>query len=773
MTVSQDGYVSFRGARRRDFGTIERASPLVFVDVDGDEAEVLRRIPATFAGQYDGLLLVRGRQLEGPDEKFLDKLRVLVGRMPLGLRVCVLRQPVGGPPRIEPLDGSAVEGEEDYLARARAIELEALLEFGHAIWRPTNYHFRLITGEHAGAYVKLGDAIREPRDADLIASWLHQWMGPAVGLVLDTGTLTPIAQSLRLAIRRSGKGDMGPIAVLDHHPRTGGDIDAALDAASGDHGRVVVIISISSSGSLLERVKGALQRKGSSLQDPRVEVMVDKLQHTTRDDSVDVWTPLPGQKPLVEVGARDDIGCLLCRDQAKAVVIPINPFSFDAMLPTQLKQIVSDTRDPLANRQFWEAAKRTKAVAVEREAHAAIRRHRSDKVPMGIKLSMGLVITDPELQAAFVERVKKLQSDERLSAGADLVLVAQHEYDEDAFADFWEVVGPEIAPGATPYPFQPNGDFSAELSKQVREAKDILVFALGAVTGGSLQRALVGIQDARKGAEPRFELHALVVHARPATAREWQTVENSYRHTGTMPHLHFGWKSLLPDRSPLREEGALLRKLDLSESSELDADERRFVEERLQLCHREIRQGDEETAGAEGEGAVSVLWGSVPEEDRLTPNSLYGQDLDAITTYVAVGSAMAAALARPEAEVPELRVFDIAAMTRSYYDPIILSCFLRWLRPHEAFWGWNATEASTSAMHIIERAEGKHRKLLVPEMLLAAAQGKLTSDARDVVIGVAEDLRNEHEFQPERAAIGVGLRLAATGDDKQGESAAA
>jgi hypothetical protein len=128
---------------------------------------------------------------------------------------------------------------------------------------------------------------------------------------------------------------------------------------------------------------------------------------------------------------------------------------------------------------------------------------------------------------------------------------------------------------------------------------------------------------------------------------------------------------------------------------------------------------------------------------------------------------MAAALARPEAAVPELTVFDIAAMTRSYYDPIILSSFLRWLKPHEAFWGWTATEASTTALHIIERAEGRHRKLLVPEMLLAAAHGKLTFDARNVVTKVAEELRKDAEFAAERPAMGVGLRLAAKVDESR------
>jgi hypothetical protein len=375
---------------------------------------------------------------------------------------------------------------------------------------------------------------------------------------------------------------------------------------------------------------------------------------------------------------------------------------------------------------------------------------------------MERVIEDARLRQDLRDRVLRLQTNQHLSADADLVLVAKHELEPDGFADFWSDVGLVVAPnGGTPVAFPTDGDFDTDLSDRVREAKDVLIFALGAVSGASLQRALVGIQDARKGL-PEFELHALVVHARPATAREWETVENSYRYTGKDPHLHFGWKSLLPDRSPLREEAALLRKLDLSESSKLDEADIAFVTSRLELCQGEITQDEDDTDVSDHVSETKILWGVIPEEDRLTPNSLYGQDLDAITTYVAVGSAMAAALARPEMSVPELRVFDIAALTRSYYDPIILSCFFRWLRPHEAFWGWTAAEATATAMHIIDRAEGKHRKLLIPEMLLAAAQGKLTAEAAGVVTGVALQLLTNGAFADEHAAIRVGLMLTET-----------
>jgi hypothetical protein len=770
VPVSQDAYVSFRGTRRSDFGTPTATTPLIFVDLDHDNAEALRSIPASFASQRRGLLLIRSPRIEGVEPKFFNSLLQLLERWDVDLPLSVLSQPVGEEPTITPVNGKVLDSgaAADYLARARAVELEALLEFGQAIWRPTTYHYRLVTGEHAGAYVKLGDAIREPRDADVLASWLHQHVGDRVGVLIDTGTLTPIAQSLQLAVSRAG-GTLGEIGVLNLDPRTGTDFDAAVDVASGAGGRLVVVVSVSSTGSLLERLESVLARKGSSLEVPRIAVLVSKNPEARSGGPTEAWTPLPNQRPLVEVGARDAIGCELCRQPGRTTLIPINPFSFDGMLPSQLSPVVPDTRDPVENRPIWEAARRMNAVAVESAAHTAMRRHRAKKIPMGIVMDVGKLIRDAELRSKLCERVRKLQDTEGLSRNADLVLVAEHELGAAAFPEFWEELSPLLAPQAgNPRPFHVDEDFSPELLKAVRQAKDILVLGLGTVTGASLQRALVGVQDARKGMDD-FEIHALVVHARPATALEWRTIRNSFGLSGKLPHLHFGWKTVLPDRSPLREEAALLRQLDLTDASPLDDAAKTFVTERMELCDRVIPDDDSGEASSSGSESASadggssddppILWGDLGEDDRLTPNSLYGKGLDAVTTYVAVASAMAAALGKEAGSVPELRVFEIAALSRSYYDPIILSCFFRWMRPHETFWGWTGSEAATTALHILERAEGKHRKLLVPEMLLASAQGKLTAEAVDVVVQVATSLLKDDSFAQERPALHVGLQL--------------
>jgi hypothetical protein len=487
---------------------------------------------------------------------------------------------------------------------------------------------------------------------------------------------------------------------------------------------------------LLERVLGALERKGSSMES-RVAILVNKTGQPSWDE-VDVWAPIEGQEPLVASGAGGEIGCELCRTPGRAAVVPINPFTFDAMLPTQLRLVVPDIDDPAENRALWEAAQRNNALSVERKANPALRRYRSDKVPMGIKMEAAKLVGDEKFRAKLRQRLADLQIKEGMPLDADLVLVPEHEAGEE-FSEFWEAIRDSIAPKVervTLYPI--DTVFGDDLVDDVREAKSILVFQLGTVSGASIQRALVGVQAAR-GDDDAFALQAFVLHARPASRLELKTIRNSFGHAGKQPHMRFGWTSILPDRSPLREERVLLRNVPLGY---VPPAVKSFLTERLELC------GGRYT----GDAPPPVLWGSKPHS-FLTPNAIYGHALDAVATYVAVGSAMSAALVTPEQMTPELRVFEIAALARSYYDPLILGCMLRWLRPHEIFWGWTAAEATATALHILDRAESLGREILVPEMLLATAQGKLTREAATATVRVAEGMKADGSTSAETVAI--------------------
>ena len=762
MPVSKDAYVSYRGSRRRDFGDVDRPAPLVFVDLAEGDVDALRTLPRRLTRQWDGLVLVRGPQpLDG--DAVLKAVRQRHEAWGLNPQIAVLDHPAGRPARVRGLDGEEFPVDDhEWLRRARAVELEALLEHGQAIWRPTSFHYRLMTGEHVGSYVKVADAIREPRDASILAAWLMNHAVPDLGLILDSGTMTPIAQAFHLHLAKAGITP-GPVKVLDQTARVATDVDALVDRAAGPAGLVLAVVSVSSSGSVINRLLGAFERRGRSLAAANVAVMVDKGNENPDRGRIDVWTPLDGEQPLVARNDPDELGCRLCRTPGLAPVVPVNPLTFDALLPSQLRTIVPDLDDPRENRPLWEAAFRTRAIAVERAAVMAMRSHRSsDRLPMGIKLRLDRLITDDEFVEAVRGRIEHAQDEEHMPSDADLVLVADHEV-QASFADFWPRISDMLVGSHPPefHTFPADGDFSEELRGRIRSAERILVLALGTVTGASLQRALVGVQDARKRTAT-FSLHSFVVHARPATALEWRTMRNSFGRSNDRPHLHYGWKSILPDRSPLKEEGRHLTLLDNAAGSGLSDAARAFVETRLELCGRSLTGGaDLPNDDTEDE---SILWGTLPQDDVLTPDSIYGQGLDAITTYVAVGSAMAAQLAQDKTGVPELRVFEIASMTRSYYDPIILCCFMRWLRPHEAFWGWTGVEAETTAMHIVRRAEGRHRQLIVPEMLLAAGQGKLTAEAARVIRDAAAQMLEDEQFAPVHAALTAGLALVDRGE---------
>lgn len=743
--VSGDSYASFRGSQRRDFGEITNPQPVVFVDLDlhGEEGSVLR-LPPPITAQRDAVLLLRLEDflVEGSLPKVVEasiKSWEAIGR------IGILTQPIGTEPNIKILQGSPLKPEEelDVLKRARAVELEALLDFGQAIWRPSSYHYRLITGEHAEAYIKLADAIRAPRDAQVLASWLHRYVQPEIGILLDTGTLTPLAQALKSAALQS-EIQIGLTATLDNYPRTVVDVGATLDRVSGDERRILIVLSVSSSGSLLERIQNALLRKGPSIK-PQIALLVNKGGESQIED-VDIWTPLADQDPLVPSGSPDQVGCNLCKEPGRATVVPINPFTFDAMLPGQFELTVPDIQDPSANRPLWEAAQRTGALAVEQPAHKAVRRYRSDRVPMGIVIRPERLIADQSFRDDLKVRIAVLQNKAEMPSDSNLVLVPEHETEVEGFDEFWSEIGPVIAPEvAEATPFPTNDPFDDALKDSIRSASCVLVFQLGTVSGGTIQRALVGVQEAR-GSEGEFKLHGFIMHARPATRRELQTIENSYGREGRQSHLRIGWSSLLPDRSPLREEKILLKSVT---ASSLSSAAKAFHEQRSQLC-----------GGGYVRERAPVLWGS-DQQSHLTPNAIYGHALDAVTTYVAVGSAMAAALGAPEKMTPELRVFEMAAIARSYYDPLILGSMLRWMRPHEVFWGWTREEAKTTALHILDRAESFGQSILVPEMLLATAQGKVTREAAEVAVNAAKTLQKDKRASDEtKGIIELGLRLA-------------
>jgi hypothetical protein len=235
-----------------------------------------------------------------------------------------------------------------------------------------------------------------------------------------------------------------------------------------------------------------------------------------------------------------------------------------------------------------------------------------------------------------------------------------------------------------------------------------------------------------------------VLHARLADQRAWRTLWNAYGF-----RLFYAWHSFLGTRSPIAEEA---RTLDVfagdSRSRLLGEEAGSFFDMRRRYC-AQVRP-------AEG----GVFWGSQPD-DHLTPNSIFGQGLHGPATFAAVASAMERARQQTFARAePERRVFELDAITRSYYDPMILSAVLRWLEPQEAWWGWRVEEArGIVAQMLVRLAEDRDLVILTSELLLAAQQGKLPPPAIGEARAVAESLVAS-VGPDERAPLQLGLAMA-------------
>ncbi|HEX5929143.1 MAG TPA: hypothetical protein VFY48_07100 [Solirubrobacterales bacterium] len=678
-------------------------------------------------------------------DEFIEEARRLFERWGLKQSITLLEQPVGKEPDLTLLHGSEIaKGDRTrLLLQARLVELQALLEWSEAIWRPKTYHYLLPSGEHAGEYIRLADAIREPRDAEVLASWLNRSLVDRMGFVIDTGVLNPVVLASIRNMERAGLTP-NPVAVLDQYPRTSADVDSAINFAASPEGNVLALLSISSTGAVLDRLFSALEGKRPSLKQVSLQVMIRKSS-SPLPETIDVWSPLQGEVPIVEEGFYDTT-CDLCRSADKARICPISPRTLDEMLPSQLRLTTPSVAKALDNKEYWEIADAKQAVRVEAHPHPAIGFHRPS-MPIAVRIER--MLTHAELSKGFLKRVKSLH-DEGLDSDPDIVLVPQHELEFKGWKSFWGKVRHTLAPRcakALPFPVDEDG-LSAEVKEKVRDAERVLVFCLGTVTGVLLQRGLMGVQTAKE--DPDFALQGLVMHSRPATEREWKGLTNGYGYEQDgQRRLFCAWKTLLPDRSPLRDELALLEELD---DSELEKSVIPFWEKRLSLC-----------GGGSGSKRPPLFWGA-RDKDRLTPNAIFGEALSARATFAAVGAAMEQARAIRPADSPEYRVFELSAVFRSYYDPLLVASLLRWLRPHESWWGWQWSDCERTVSHLVTRMPLDQRRIVVPELLLAAAQGKVGPSAIPHLRACATDLLPAVSGQ-QRAAIKLGLHIAPVIDE--------
>ncbi len=733
------------------FGPAEVPDALLFVDIEsGQSLADLRLVPYEIYSNVRTILV----RAEGDIDQQADLLK------DEGRRLCRVIDEPGVPTKLLAIDsGFPISEPISLLRRARAIELTALLSWGKAIWAPSDHHYVLPSGRHAATFIKLGHAIRGPRDAVVVARWLFpHFQEDETGLVLDTGTLAAVALALQTELHHFGRR-LGRVIVLDHYPRTLIDVQQAVFRAAGDARRVVAVISVSSSGQLRDRLHGAMALPALGLQQTVLQVLIDQssapFSNTAPStENIDTWTPLELGQNLADARTFDR-NCEICRDAKRAPLVAINPLTFELEYLPQIKAVTPCTKDPGRNYRFWEICSESDGLALDEDpdSHAAKYRPRGKR--MAIHVRWKNLLSNASFRNEVGTRLRDPRLVEHLSCnGERLVLVPSSDAARSGFDQLWDTIRHSV--GSTTYHCFPNeGEWSEELKGRVNEASDILVLSLGTVSGSTLQRARNVIQS-RPPQGTYDRLRALVVHARPGGTREWQTLRNSF--AGRIEAM---WSCIMPTRSVLTEESVLFDTIDVNQ---LEEDELAFFEERRALC----------SDGHVG-GEHMLFWGA-RDEDRLSPHSIYGDTLRPLTTFVAVGAAMEARR-HEEYSVPQRMAFDLRAITRSYYDPLIVASVLRWLQPFEQWWGTalplempsgnvaagQVERVATAVGELLWRAAPTQRRILMPELLLAYALGKIPKLEAEAAMSYA--VRAVGTLGPgnERGSLRLALRLAQGG----------
>jgi len=120
-----------------------------------------------------------------------------------------------------------------------------------------NYHFVTPSLVHTDRFIRVGDLVRNRETLDRLAFWLEQSIGNSNGVLVDSWSISAVA--LR-AIQKIGRKI--PFDCIPEHPVQNPSacraVADALVQEMGNKGKLLVLVSITGSGQLLESVQSIL-----------------------------------------------------------------------------------------------------------------------------------------------------------------------------------------------------------------------------------------------------------------------------------------------------------------------------------------------------------------------------------------------------------------------------------------------------------------------------------------------------------------------------------
>ena len=677
-----------------------------------------------------------------------------------------------------------------------------MLRTSGAIWKPETYHYRLPSGLHSGAFVRIADVFALPRAPAVLASWLYGCLTEQTAVVVDTGTLMPIVQQLdhvlqMAALRRPADATgaflldgLGGAEAMDSYPRSRFEYRRRYSRLAGM--RVLALLSVDSTGRTYRLLQETLEETAG--ENWRAECLVTRTG--TAATALPPSTERRRQDPWYSVGepvppADDPSRCVHCRNERTARLVHVDPRAFVAMALPEPRRIMPDIAAAQRNAslmQAYQAVDRlgtastaVPLVACEQPPSRPKEHSHVDTARLVLYEPMVLVARNESPKELIQQRLGELQQFgeqaaaknrvhqeiqtalEAVRTGAPTVAVCDEielgvlasmleedaayadtrpnaqDFDEQAKSRMLllaQAIWPTVTVLAPLSSAAPDKLSDQAAVSPLRGHQQVALVVGGLRSGVTLHRLIVAVQDHFRKRADEPQMFGVVVHAHPRDYSAWHSVRNSFRTRSRATRLLALWLTYAARESPHSEEFDALGRIGSEQLGDLSGDATQLLERRIEWLSP--------SSSAEIERLSSPLWSPKPVTLRRT--SLYGE-LDDRHTIAAVGAAMAEELLRHTSDgAPEWTQFDLPNAMRSYFDGLLHAAIVRWVTPERAWWGSDDNECVALFGELKGRSD-EDWQFLLPELLLAAAQGKVPDDGVRFLLAEAKAVMDSRCYE--------------------------
>lgn len=589
---------------------------------------------------------------------------------------------------LEPADDPRAD--EALYSIVQEVDVLARLMSAEAVWAGADFHFALPSGVHTDTFIRVGDALGSPTEVARLADWIHYQLPPSALLVIDSATMLPLAQELRVRHLSQFAVDLAGIVVLPVYAIDEQECDArllmAMPASFTELPSVVSLVSVTSTGGYLARLKESCLRIGF---DPPHEIIVCES------------SPVRSTGALCHVLSEQNLAanCGLCSaENSHAVEIDAVRFAPRLYIGQQVQEI------PRASslselRELLEAGTRTGAFRV----HVTDRR--TDK-HSPIYIDVERLLADRLVR----ERVSSAIADACDAWNPEIIVV-------DSQCDTSQLRSVVTGVASRPVFILTDARTESlldELRTALATARSVLIIAPCVASTRSVRSIVEALQRAA-GNGSDLHLFCWTVLLRTSSLKALRGIQRRF-YINRVAGLRAAWEVFLPSES--------------HSSACPWCSERRFIESKgLHLQSAYFAERLQRLASPDGlSDCVFLLAHANAADDdgraatHATPGAYFGAVSD-VAAFVGSTAVIAQAIqdwSKDARSLVSRLVFSLPDVLRAFSDPMIAAAFLRAFRRREIETprlGLNLAEAMN------ELAHSRQHDVFVAEMLLATGRG--------------------------------------------------